>query len=277
MARALAVLAFAVVVILPLIPPPAAATSVAPGWNIFLGADIVFAGDPVNITIKGVPGNFTVRLEITDPNGTVDRSYFPRYRNTIATYNYSTKFTDQAGEWKISAYIEDNRVAFASYELRWDDLNYALKRISLLEKQNAQQAAMIKQNADQLQEVRGQIFWFFVLGVFTFALVWGIGFWAGRVVAWPLYCALNAMELEFGRRVDRPWTRLKRWLLSPFPPGILAAFHEDLRRPPPRWIDEAMGRRARAYAASHGVSFPATPPKGPVKKKRLQRRSSGGD
>lgn len=278
MARWFVAFAFAVVVVLPLVPPPAAAESVAPGWNVFVATPLVFAGDAVNITVKGIAGNFTVQLVITDPNGTVDRQYFPRYRNTIATYNYTTKFTDATGKWTVTAFIEEAVVATADYEVRWDDLNYAMKRISLLEKQNVQQAAMIKQNSDKIQDLDGKVFWFFVLGIFTFALLWGIGFWCSRVVSWPVYCFLNAIGLEFGRRDDNPWRRLIRWLTTPYPPGVLAAFHEDLRRPKPRWVDEAMARRARQYAAEHGVTYPAEPPKGPVKKKRLRRPSGpGGD
>jgi len=277
MARALALLAFAVVVVLPLVPAPAAATSVAPGWNVFLGGDVVFAGDPVNITVKGVAGNFTVEVRITDPNGTLDRSYFPRYRNTIATYNYTTKFSDASGDWTVGVYIEGNQVAYSAYELRWDELNFLSKRITLLEKQNTQQGAMIRQNAEEIRELRSQIIWFLIAGIATFTATALIGFWVGRVVGWPLYCFLKALDLEIERRDDNPWTRLMNWLANPLPASFLAAFHERRRsKPSPKWVAESMAFRSRHYAANHGVTFPADPPKGPVKKVKVKRPSTGG-
>lgn len=232
---------------------PAAATD---GWTVTVERNTVFVGDSINATIFGplyVPLHVDVYL--FDPNGTMMQYSQGPLINGSIDFTYNLTLDSIAGTWRLSASVGTNEVGSANVTVIFDEINYLQKRVSLLEKQNAEQEHRMDILASGIAGIlqnMGSLIWAYVAATLSLCIV--------LVCTWyidlPMFRILLDLDQPFTASLSRR-ARVLRWLVRNRSPIDLRGIDPTLRfaHSPPE-TDPLRPRLKRL----------ASPQEGPVKK-----------
>ena len=251
--------------------------AVIDGWSIETQSEIVFVGDPINITVHGPLTNASVRLLIIDANATLVTEYFPFYRNGTAQYNHTTTVDVPQGIWIIRAFVEGVEAASVEIRLVFDEDNFRDRRLAILEKENERNKALISHLIDDVDEVKNQMsLWRFMIPSIFFSFVLLYYFYAR--LHFSLWVFARRLKIEFIKPVNNWRDKLHNYFAAPWSGVEQAQFHAR-RRTQPRelWPEEAMADRAHWWAAKHGSVTPRRVPviKARVVTKPVQEETNG--